>query len=151
MAGSRQGDPQGGPLWGLAPGQVQAVVGGFEGAMVKLRFSLDGTLNKQATVEGILRYPSVPDPRYVEITGERVSDRRTAVLFSRMIDIRAVPSPPRGSLGVYHGQPPKRPADVTTCPTRTCHPGRPDWLLHCGECSCCPREMPRLNPNDGRR
>lgn len=107
------------------------------GVHVKLRYSLDGTLEKQAVVEGTLRYPPIHDPRYIEVGGDRTSDRRSIVLLSRIIDV--VPRPVITPTGVTHGRPPTKPAPSTTCPTYTCHPEIPKWQIHCGKCPCCPQ------------
>lgn len=111
----------------------------YNGVRVRVRYSLDGSLNKQATIEGIVH------ARDSEITifhvqrdvtePERRDRKYTPVIFARVIEITPAPT-----IGATVPHPPEQRRRGDACQNCLGIDQPPDRLgvpNHCGECPCC--------------
>lgn len=128
-----------GPLWDVPREVRRELVMVFQGVRVRVRYSLDGSLNKQATIEGIVHVRE-SDITIFHVQRDQTrpdsSERRyTPVIFSRIIDIS-----PMSTINAEVSVPPeyrRRDDACQSCLGMYQPPHRHGKPKHCGKCPCC--------------
>lgn len=111
----------------------------YNGMRARVRYSLDGSLDKQTTVEGIV-HARERDITVFHVQRDQVrpgsNERRySAVIYSRVIDIAAAPT----LIETTPHEPQRRRRDdaCQNCLGMNQPPDRAGRPNHCGECPCC--------------
>ncbi len=127
-----------GPLWDRPRAERRAIVTTFNGIRARIRFSLDGSLDRQAVIYGVVHVRDT-DLTIFHVQRDQTQPnsqerRYTPVIFARVIDISAAPTIGQTVPAPYEQR--RRTDACQNCLGIDQPPDNPG-PHHCGTCPCC--------------